>query len=286
RDNVQANISTNLAEGLTVGAQVSANFQKRNKVGVQRLDDYFNPFISILSMWPTESTYANDNPKYIHQTHNVNVNPATYKDDITGWANDLRRELNVNLNAEYEFNFGLKVKGIYSRNFQNEDFDGFEYTWKAYKYDSSTDSYYTQSGYGNQNPWREKHKRNIVSRYAQLRMNYDKQMDSHYFSVMAGYELSDYENTYDAIHGVPTNNYIQQMSFSNLDYLGDEWNVEAREGFIGRINYNYKEKYLVEFLGRYDGSYLYDPDKRWGFFPGISVGWRLSDEPFFKDRLG
>jgi TonB-linked SusC/RagA family outer membrane protein len=55
----------------------------------------------------------------------------------------------------------------------------------------------------------------------------------------------------------------------------------ARASFIGRFNYNYKEKYLVELLGRYDGSYLYAPDKRWGLFPGASIGWRVSNEPFF-----
>ncbi|HLR38549.1 MAG TPA: SusC/RagA family TonB-linked outer membrane protein, partial [Chitinophagaceae bacterium] len=286
RSNIQANVSTDLSEGLNVGAQISANIQKRHNVGLPGLDDYFNPFLSILSMWPTESPYANGNPKYIHQTHNVNVNPATYDEDITGWINDLRRELNVNLNAEYDFDFGLKIKGIYSRTFQNEDFDGFEYTYKAYKYDESTDTYYTQPGYGNPNPWREKHKRNVRSRYAQLRASYEKQLDNHFISAMVGYELSDYRNSYIAIHGVPTNNYIQQMQFSNLDYLGDIYDVEAREGYVGRISYNYKGKYLVEFLGRYDGSYLYDPDKRWGFFPGVTAGWRISSEPFFKNFIG
>ena len=50
----------------------------------------------------------------------------------------------------------------------------------------------------------------------------------------------------------------------------------------GRINYNFAHKYLIEILARYDGSYLYAPSKRWGFFPGVSVGWRISEEKFFE----
>src|SRR5690606_18818976 len=162
RTNLQSNINSNLAKGLQVGSQISARVEKRHNVGVPALDDYFNPLLSVFSMWPTESPYANDNPKYIHQTHNVNVNPATYKDDVTGWVDEWWRAMNVNLTAQYDFNFGLKAKGLYSYNFTNEDFDGFEYTYKAYIYNPTTDTYEDRAPngalYGNQNPWREKHK--------------------------------------------------------------------------------------------------------------------------------
>src|SRR5690606_30161788 len=250
------------------------------------LDDYFNPLLSVFSMWPTESPYANDNPNYINQTHNVNVNPATYKDDVTGWVDEWWRAMNVNLSAEYDFNFGLKAKGLYSYNFTNEDFDGFEYTYDAYLYDEETDTYYTQPGFGNQNPWREKHKRNVVSRVAQFQLSYDKQIGQHSISAVAAFERSDTENAYNVIHTVPSNNYVPIMSFAEQDILGDEWSIEARAGYIGRINYNFAQKYLLEVLGRYDGSYLYAPENRWGFFLGVSVGWRLSEEAFIKDRVG
>lgn len=59
----------------------------------------------------------------------------------------------------------------------------------------------------------------------------------------------------------------------------------ARMSYFGRAAYNYKERYLVEFLGRYDGSYMFPASSRWGFFPGISAGWRISEENFFKKAL-
>ncbi len=286
RTNLQANIESSLAKGLKVGTQISARLEKTHNVGVPGLDDYFNPFLSIFSMWPTESPYANDNPNYINQTHNVNVNPATYKDDITGYVDEYWRGINVNLNAQYDFDFGLSVKGVYSYNFLNEDFDGFEYTWDAYKYDPATDTYNTQPGFGNQNPWRERHKRNVISRFGQFQLNYNKQFGPHAISAVAAYERSDYENSYYVVHTIPSNNYIPTQYLSEQDILSDEWTTEARAGYIGRLNYNYKQKYLVELLGRYDGSYLYAKGNRWGFFPGISLGWRITEEPFLKDKLG
>lgn len=52
-----------------------------------------------------------------------------------------------------------------------------------------------------------------------------------------------------------------------------------------RANYDYAGKYLLEVVGRYDGSYRYAPSKRWTFFPSVSAGWRLSEESFIKDNL-
>ena len=59
----------------------------------------------------------------------------------------------------------------------------------------------------------------------------------------------------------------------------------ARMSYFGRAAYNYKEKYLAEFLWRYDGSYMFPASSRWGFFPGVTAGWRISEEEFFKKAL-
>ena len=56
----------------------------------------------------------------------------------------------------------------------------------------------------------------------------------------------------------------------------------AYAGFVGRFNYGYANKYLAEFTFRYDGSYKFAEDNRWGFFPSVSLGYVLSEEDFFK----
>lgn len=63
----------------------------------------------------------------------------------------------------------------------------------------------------------------------------------------------------------------------------------ARLGYYGRAQYNFKEKYLAEFIWRYDGSYIFPKDSRFGFFPGLLLGWNVTEEEWFKvpnlDRL-
>lgn len=57
----------------------------------------------------------------------------------------------------------------------------------------------------------------------------------------------------------------------------------ARRGLVGRFSYNYAERYLFQFNFRYDGSDIFPPDHRYGFFPSVSAGWVISEEPFMKD---
>lgn len=60
-------------------------------------------------------------------------------------------------------------------------------------------------------------------------------------------------------------------------------NTEARLGWLWRINYDFANKYLVELSARYDGSWKFPPSHRWGFFPSASLGWRISEETFWKN---
>lgn len=56
----------------------------------------------------------------------------------------------------------------------------------------------------------------------------------------------------------------------------------TRLGYYGRVQYNYQEKYLAEFIWRYDGSYIFPESDRFGFFPGVLLGWNISNESFFN----
>jgi TonB-linked SusC/RagA family outer membrane protein len=55
--------------------------------------------------------------------------------------------------------------------------------------------------------------------------------------------------------------------------------------YLGRVSYNYRSKYLFQFLFRSDASSVFAPENYWGFFPGVSAGWIISDESFFKDNV-
>lgn len=59
----------------------------------------------------------------------------------------------------------------------------------------------------------------------------------------------------------------------------------ARLGYYGRVTYNYQEKYLAEFVWRKDGSYMFPKSDRFGFFPGVLLGWNISNEGFFQENV-
>lgn len=108
--------------------------------------------------------------------------------------------------------------------------------------------------------------------------------DTHHVSVMAGYQQEQSRTSYlwarknDMVsQEVPAIN----TSTGTIDAT-DNLNQYATQGVFTRLNYNYREKYLVEMNGRYDGTYKFAEDKRWGFFPSVSVGWNVSNEPFWE----
>src|SRR5690606_38432730 len=61
--------------------------------------------------------------------------------------------------------------------------------------------------------------------------------------------------------------------------------VEARAGYVARVNYVYRNRYLLEVASRWDASVNFAPDNRWKMFPGLGLGWIMSDESFFKEHL-
>ncbi|OON69133.1 SusC/RagA family TonB-linked outer membrane protein [Hymenobacter sp. CRA2] len=64
--------------------------------------------------------------------------------------------------------------------------------------------------------------------------------------------------------------------------VGGGVSQEGFQSYFGRINYGFKDRYLFSVTARYDGLSKLSPDNRFGLFPGASVGWRISEEPFFK----
>ncbi len=81
-----------------------------------------------------------------------------------------------------------------------------------------------------------------------------------------------------------THDIISQGSPTTATNSGDR-SFTALASYLGRVNYDFAGKDLLEAVGRYDGSYRYAPSKRWAFFPSVSAGWRISEEAFVKNNL-
>ncbi|WP_394345359.1 SusC/RagA family TonB-linked outer membrane protein [Algoriphagus zhangzhouensis] len=117
--------------------------------------------------------------------------------------------------------------------------------------------------------------------------NYDKKInEDHTINVVAGVNRETIEgNDFNAYRRFFISTAIDQM-FAGGDLQKDNGGGafnRARLNYFGRVAYNYKEKYLAEFLWRYDGSYIFPEDTRFGFFPGVMLGWVASEEGFWKN---
>mgnify|MGYP003671181356 CR=1 FL=1 len=120
-------------------------------------------------------------------------------------------------------------------------------------------------------------------------VSYEKSFGAHNFNVMAGIQ----REKVDADGFFAYRRYFISPVVDQLFAGGTpEQNIgntglfkRARLSYFGRVGYNFKEKYLAEFLWREDGSYVFPKQGRFGFFPGVSAGWRLSEEDFWKNNI-
>lgn len=115
--------------------------------------------------------------------------------------------------------------------------------------------------------------------------DYSKTIGDHYFKVLAGFNAEKYvtRNITGQRDGLITPNVPTLNTATSADQATGGYAHYAVAGFFGRINYSYKDKYLLEANGRYDGSSRFVGDKRWGFFPSFSAGWNIAREEFFEN---
>ena len=280
RTNFQLNLDTKITNRFTIGAKVSGRYEKTNDVGLPGGDGYYSAILAVFKMRPIDSPYANDNPNYIRNidSYRNGYNPAAFRRDIAGYKDSMTRYANINAYAQYDFGFGLTAKATFSYGYTNSRFDGYQYAYQIYTYDEASDTYNGTNAAGR---WRLQIDRSVPTRYMQLQLNYNKQIKDHNISAVLGYEASDYDWSKKTYGTEPSTDYLPLLQMDEINSFGDEWSYEARAGWLARVNYDYAHKYLVELLARYDGSYLYAPSQRWGFFPGASIGWRISEENFF-----
>ncbi len=107
----------------------------------------------------------------------------------------------------------------------------------------------------------------------------------HDINVMAGYE----EYYYDRYYFNASKKGLVDPTITTLNSANEMTNISgdevdhSRRSIFGRVNYAYNNKYLIEGNLRYDGSSRFASESRWGIFPSVSAGWRISEENFWKN---
>ena len=126
-----------------------------------------------------------------------------------------------------------------------------------------------------------------------LILNYNKKVDLHRISAMAGYtarvqESQGFSAGVDTlvnsdIWDVPEDFWMLSMGSANNKTNGDWYEAESFISYLGRLNYSYSDKYLASITFRADGSSKFSPNNRWGYFPSVGLGWVITDENFMRE---
>lgn len=119
--------------------------------------------------------------------------------------------------------------------------------------------------------------------YADYKKNFN---DLHDLSVMVGtsHESQNYDKfTAKRINFDQQENMSLQLGGSENQSAWSEGNAWTINSFFSRVNYTFKNRYIIEGTLRADGSSRFDPDHRWGYFPGVNAAWRLGEEGFMKN---
>ncbi|QNL48175.1 TonB-dependent receptor [Olivibacter sp. SDN3] len=132
--------------------------------------------------------------------------------------------------------------------------------------------------------------RNDSHRYTvQFLANYNKQIGEHNLDLLAGYEyFYAFDETLGASRGQYTVSGYPYLDVGPLHLRDNSGGAveNAYRSWFGRVNYNYKNKYLLQANVRFDASSRFAPNYRWGSFPSVSAGWVVSEESFLKDGTG
>ncbi|UJH90739.1 SusC/RagA family TonB-linked outer membrane protein [Antarcticibacterium sp. 1MA-6-2] len=286
RSNIQSNVNASITDRLQVGVQINGRIETRENPGIPGFDDYWLPRFAILRNRPYERPYANDNPEYLNDIGHNETNWALHNFEIGGYKLDTWRVLQNNFTAEYDIPYieGLEISGMYSYYIADHVMDGHEYTYEAYTYDPESETYNVTGG--STNPWREREQNKVIRNIYQGQLQYKRDFGDHAVDAMFIVERQEAKYTRNWVHAVPQTNTLPLIYFSDVDTYDDSESEEARIGYIARISYNFRDKYYLELSGRRDASWKFHPDKRVGYFPSASAGWRITEEPFMENLLG
>ncbi|GEO04424.1 SusC/RagA family TonB-linked outer membrane protein [Adhaeribacter aerolatus] len=205
--------------------------------------------------------------------------------------------LNINANLEYEVPFikGLRARVQYSKNLDNKYSKEFATKYRVYNFRNNGHIYTDQlmtTGVGPFTTLNNGDRVFVNPDYTdnyQLNgfLNYNRQFGKHDVGALVLVEQAEtyWEETRSMKEGIVEGG----RDFMNMAFGAMDASTSAKESgnlsYVGRVNYNYAGKYLLEIAARYDASTKFAPEYRWGLFPSLSAGWVISEENFFKNNV-
>jgi TonB-linked SusC/RagA family outer membrane protein len=281
--NFRSNISTKVMKDLTFDFNVSGTMDQKNQ-------PYQAPYYIFRSMWyqpPTNTVYANNNPLYLNNLPNPLHPVAQSESDVSGYQilNNKWFQSSASLTYSVPSISGLSAKALFSFDDIFNDNKMYNEAYNLYSYNSATNVYTPTLNSSPSTIRREFYE--YPTTLSQFSLNYNHSFSGgHNVSALLLYEQStrNADNFYAQRElSIPVD---QLLAGNSLNQIGSMSTAQLytykNAAYVGSFNYDYKLRYMASFKFRYDGSSRFADAKQWGFFPDAELGWRLSEEGFWK----
>jgi len=289
--NLRANVDAAITNNLKLSVDLSTDDRGTNgpswDVGNWRMEDLYKALLIRSKMVPP---YVNGLPvgNWVEWHPGVVLTP-----EKSGYNKRKWNDLNATITVNYSMPFlkGLSAKASinrYNRNIYNKQFN-LPYNMTVFN-TTGTHNHIVGDTVTGIRPRAAAEfllsREDRIQRYQfNLQLNYKRSFGLHNIDAVAVYEQAEENTTWFSGRrdDFVSSNIDQYLAGSTVGATADGRETEiGRLSYVGILSYNYAQKYLLETSFRYDGSVIFAPENRWGFFPSASLGWKISEEPFFS----
>lgn len=285
KSNIDAKITNNLSLQLDLAARVEDRSFSARGWGAGHSSTIWG------DLWNTSPTAPRSHPDptkpvaahWKQEIAGVNI---TSNKDLWGYNNNENEYLSGTFRLNYQFKSIKGLSSKFSMNYMKNSGtqSNFNKAVKVYDYDYDSDTYYVTAELVETSLNKVKNSDRTIT--GQLSLNYENTFgDDHYVAGFIMYEGIDSKSEWMRARrsGFLTTAIDQLFAGSADGMISDGAAGEmGRASYISRLNYNYKHKYLLETTFRADASAKFSKENRWGYFPSVSLGWRISEEFFLN----
>jgi len=280
---LRANLDLRVNQYIKVGFDI--NFLSDNG----NYPAYDGPFLyQLIPAWPYLPIYWQNG---LPSPGFAGANPRVLATDATGNFNNraLRFQGRGNFDITIPWVKGLGIDGFAVATENTTQNKNWNIPYFVYNYDPVSGIYTPVAGFSSPvAPTLTQIFGASKSYLVNLRIKYAKQFGDHNISTFVSAEQQEgHTNSFSAGRvNFPTSAIAELFAGSATNQTNSGSSGEtARQDIFGRVSYDFKSKYLMDFNFRYDGSPNFPPGKRFGFFPGVSAKWRISQEKFIKEKF-
>jgi TonB-linked SusC/RagA family outer membrane protein len=296
RYNVRSNVSANLNKIISVDLNLMFRQQNTNTPGISPDNNsYLNPFYQAAMMLPNLPMYAPNGIYTAYRSGPGWVNPLASVEQ-SGFQKQGSNFFQGDLTFKVDIPWvpGLKMQVMTAYDKTGTESKGWlqPYPLMGRDREQKTGSFIPLSTVPGitQTALTQSYVQNNRQTF-QPSISYLKTIGDHHINVLALYEWSKYQSSKFSAgaRNFPLDG-LYDLDYGSQDpedfvLPGGSSSVTARAGYVGRINYGFKEKYLVEVAARSDASVNFARKNRWDIFPAVGLGWLISKESFVKDHI-